>query len=65
MSKLPPVPPANRSSKGTGQNSTPDSHDAEHKHVKQTDERTNNLEQQGQPANLRQNTRNQGYQQDR
>jgi hypothetical protein len=59
MSKLPPVPPANRSPKGPG--SEPE--------VAVTDgkaaDRQRNLAEQGRQGNIKQNTTNQGYQQDR
>jgi hypothetical protein len=56
---MPPVPPANRSHKGTG--SAPDApkDTAPHKAVPQ------NLEEQDRQGNIKQNTTNQGYQQDR
>jgi hypothetical protein len=58
MSNMPPVPPANRSPKGTG--SDP--------HVK-ADEAPfasrENLGEQGRQGNIKQNTTNQGHQQDR
>jgi hypothetical protein len=57
MTKKPPVPAENRSRKGTG--SAPDA-DEEKK-----PRGSKNLSQQDQQANIRQNTRNQGYQQDR
>jgi hypothetical protein len=58
MSKMPPVPPANRSPKGPGD---------EHKVERDTkgDERPENLDQQGERGNIRQNTTNQGYNQGR
>ena len=59
-SKMPPVPRANQSAKGTGdQKQTP---------VDQTphgQQRAQNPDQQGQQGNIKQNTTNQGYQQDR
>jgi hypothetical protein len=55
--KQPPVPPANRSRKGTGSDPEPREEKGE--------ERPENLKEQGQQGNIRQNTRNQGYQQDR
>ncbi len=62
----PPVPPANRSRRDPhGKDDTTHGTDAERAHVTQTDERLRNLEQQGRQANIKQNTRNQGYQQDR
>jgi hypothetical protein len=59
MTKTPPVPPANRSPKGPGdkpkveRDTAPD------------DERAENVDQQGERANVRQNTTNQGYNQGR
>jgi hypothetical protein len=57
MSKLPPVPPQNRSPKGPGA-------DPNVKPEDETPEREN-FEQQGRHGNIRQNTRHQGHQQDR
>jgi hypothetical protein len=57
MTKLPPVPPANRSPKGPG--SDPEADTGLHP------KRTENPDQQGQTANIKQNTTHQGYQQDR
>ena len=57
MSKLPPVPPENRSNKGPG---------ADPKIA--TDDKApprENLKEQGPQGNIHQNTHNQGYQQDR
>jgi hypothetical protein len=55
--KTPKVPPENRSRKGTG--SDPKLRDDE------IDAERENLAEQGRQGNIRQNTRNQGYQQDR
>jgi hypothetical protein len=58
MTKLPPVPPANRSPKGPG--ATPN--------VSTNDPKApprENLAEQGRQGNIKQNTTNQGYQQDR
>jgi hypothetical protein len=57
MSKLPPVPPDNRSPKGPGADPQPDTGS----HAKGS----KNIDQQGQTANTKQNTTNQGYKQDR
>jgi hypothetical protein len=57
MSKMPPVPPENRSPKGTGA-------DPEMKTDEHLPERKN-LKEQGRQGNIHQNTHNQGYQQDR
>jgi hypothetical protein len=57
MTKTPPVPPANRSPKGTGSDPEVTS---ERKPTK-----PENLTEQGQQGNITQNTTNQGYQQDR
>jgi hypothetical protein len=57
MSKMPPVPPEQRSNKGPG--SDPNF---------QADEAIpgrENFDQQGRHGNIKQNTTNQGYQQDR
>jgi hypothetical protein len=56
--KLPPVPPDNRSHKGVGDNVHPDTGEAVKGRAKKPD-------QQGQQANIKQNTTHQGYQQDR
>ena len=62
MSNLPPVPPQNRSPKGPGANpDVPiDTAQDNKDHVHQR-----NLHQQGHQGNIKQNTKNQGYQQDR
>ncbi|SEF95664.1 hypothetical protein [Bosea lathyri] len=53
-----PVPPANRTDKGPGGDKTA--------HVTQAaDQQTQNLEQKGRHANIKQNTTHQGLQQDR
>jgi len=57
MNKPPPVPPKNRSPKGTGSSSKPEDD------VKPRE--TENSAKQGDQANIYQNTHNQGYQQDR
>jgi hypothetical protein len=59
MSKLPPVPPANRSPKGPGIDPNVEIADTN------PDERVRNLAEQGRQGNIKQNTTNQGYQQDR
>jgi hypothetical protein len=59
-SKLPPVPPANRSPKGTGDNKQPTRDQAPH-----GKQRAQNPQEQGDQGNIKQNTTNQGYQQDR
>jgi len=59
MSKRPPVPPASRSPKGPG--SDPRVVIDERK----PDVRTKNLREQGDEGNIRQNTTNQRYKQDR
>jgi hypothetical protein len=63
MSKkdLPPVPPAGRSTKGTmGKDGQPSDL------TEQTaDARQRNIEKQGRQGNIKINTKNQGYQQDR
>lgn len=57
-SKMPPVPPANRSPKGTGEAK------AGQKEVGGKS-RPDNLAEQDRQGNINQNTHNQGYQQDR
>lgn len=59
MSKKPPVPPANRSPKGTGSDPAATRDPVHH------DQLENNLREQGDEGNIKQNTTNQGYQQDR
>jgi hypothetical protein len=60
MSSRPqPVPPANRSNKGPGDQTLPPKDDAPGRHT------PSNLAQQDQQGNTKQNTTNQGYQQDR
>jgi hypothetical protein len=60
-SRLPPVPPANRSPKGPGnQDEPPTSSDTE-----RADPPPENLKEQDGQGNIKQNTTNQGYQQDR
>jgi hypothetical protein len=58
MTKKPPIPEKERSPKAHGDERTVQ---------KQVPDRQppENLKEQGHPGNLRQNTRNQGYQQDR
>jgi hypothetical protein len=56
--KTPPVPPENRSHKGTGSPPEPEN-------TQKPDDANRNTAQQGRQGNIRQNTRNQGYQQDR
>jgi hypothetical protein len=65
VSKTPPVPPDNRSPKGPGdpEARSPEARPPADEAVR--DDRDRNLEQQGRQGNIRQNTRNQGYQQDR
>jgi hypothetical protein len=59
--RLPPVPPASRSPKGPGdQAEPPTSADS-----KRADQPPENLEEQDRQGNVKQNTTNQGYQQDR
>jgi hypothetical protein len=52
---LPPVPPANRSNKGTGEDSEP-RQDSSLKH-----EGPKNSAEQGNTANIKQNTTNKGF----
>ncbi|MBV9749235.1 MAG: hypothetical protein JO157_10505 [Acetobacteraceae bacterium] len=58
--QLPPVPPAARSPKGTGEGG----HEAK-PHEPQHHVHDSNTHEQGEPGNMHQNTTNQGYQQDR
>jgi len=62
--RLPPIPAANRSKKGP-QNQPQSADDDIEAKVTGHDERLQNQEQQGRHANLTQNTKNQGLQQDR
>jgi hypothetical protein len=55
----PPIPPANRSDKGPGEEKTPTGSKASAVQGKP------NPDQKGQAANTKQNTTHQGYQQDR
>lgn len=59
-SKMPPVPPDNQSRKGTGDDKQMSPDKAPHGR-----QRVENPNEQGQQGNIRQNTTNQGYQQDR
>ncbi len=59
--RLPPVPPGNRSTKGPGQpaaSNAPQDTGA-------PDPRQRNVDKQGRQGNIKQNTTNQGHQQDR
>jgi hypothetical protein len=56
---LPPIPPANRSRKGPDAAKTPAGSKADEVQGQP------NPDQKGQPANTKQNTTHQGYQQDR
>ena len=59
MTKPPPVPKENRSPKGTGD----DKSDLKNADAVRKEDR--NLQEQGRQGNIKQNTTNQGYQQDR
>ena len=59
-SRMPPVPPDNQSHKGTGDNKQVRSDQTAH-----GQQRAQYPDQQGQQGNIKQNTTNQGYQQDR
>jgi hypothetical protein len=59
---MPPVPPENRSHQGTG--SDPAEEGATNFNKEKAD-RQRNLAEQGRHGNIKQNTTNQGYQQDR
>ena len=56
--KMPPVPPEQSSPKGTGEDKRADSDTT-------VDKRPDNLDQEGRWGNIKQNTTNQGYQQNR
>lgn len=58
--KMPPVPPASQSHKGTGDTKQVPADQAPHGR-----QHAQNPDQQGQQGNIKQNTTNQGYQQDR
>jgi len=58
MSKMPPVPPENRSPKGPGGARKPAADTTE-------DQEPDNLDQQDRHGNIKQNTTNQGYRQAR
>jgi hypothetical protein len=58
---MPPVPPASKSPKGTGSDPK---HDPGHS-TPRTEQAKRNLAEQGRQGNIKQNTTNQGYQQDR
>lgn len=62
MSKLPPIPPENRSRKGPGE---PDHPERDAGRAQQGERRPENPDSQGQQGNTRINTTHQGYQQDR
>jgi hypothetical protein len=64
MNKPPPIPPGNRSPKGTGEPAT-HAADRSAQHNAQNKPPTKDPHQQGQTANTEQNTTHQGYQQDR
>jgi hypothetical protein len=59
-SDLPPVPPANRTTKGPGDQTKPALDN-----VGKLDSRERDLEKQGRQGNIKANTTHQGYQQDR
>lgn len=58
--RLPPVPPANRSNKGPGAPAHASQNDANG-----PDPRQRNVDKQGRQGNIKQNTTNQGHQQDK
>ena len=58
-SKMPPVPPANRSDKGPGDTEKPEQDTSIKKGA------PDNLKEQARQGNINQNTHHQGYQQDR
>ena len=57
--RMPPVPPAGRSPKGPGNQAKPPTSSA------RESEAPENLKEQDRQGNVKQNTTNQGYQQDR
>jgi len=59
MTKMPPVPEQNRSPKGPGDDKSAA------QNAGQSRQEDRNLQQQGRQGNIKQNTTNQGYQQDR
>jgi hypothetical protein len=62
-SRMPPVPPGNRSKKTTANPSKSDERGkkaAEYKSVKQSEQRRNSAEE-GETANIKQNTTNKGF----
>lgn len=59
--RLPPVPPANRSPKGPGESAK----STAPKDTATPDPHQRNLAEQGRQGNTKQNTTNQGFQQDR
>jgi hypothetical protein len=59
-SKMPPVPPDNQSRKGTG-----DTKQMSPDQTPRGQQRVENPDKQGDQGNIKQNTTNQGYQQDR
>ena len=63
-SHMPPVPPANRSNKGSASSRRPgkrnNAQGAEDRTVKQTEQRHNAAEE-GEAANIKQNTTNKGF----
>jgi hypothetical protein len=59
-SKMPPVPPDNQSRKGTG-----DTKQMSSDQTPRGQQRVDNPDKQGHQGNIKQNTTNQGYQQDR
>jgi hypothetical protein len=59
MTKMPPVPPENQNPHG------PDTESKIKKENTKPDDRQRNLAQQGRQGNIKQNTTNQGHQQDR
>jgi hypothetical protein len=60
-SRVPPIPPASRSPKGPGNQAEPPTS----KDKKHADQAPENLKEQDRQGDIKQNTTNQGYQQDR
>ncbi|HYF09024.1 MAG TPA: hypothetical protein VD970_15485 [Acetobacteraceae bacterium] len=63
--KMPPVPPANRAPRGGSANADPGHEMSPDVGEANTESKNRNLAEQGRQGNIKQNTTNQGYQQDR
>ena len=64
-SRLPPVPPAGRTDKGTPAQHGPNEAPAREPSPLDESGKNRNLKEQGRQGNIKQNTTNKGYQQDR